>query len=100
MGFSGSVDSFEHLSAKEVIIYTSNGCSKCMILKTWLEDRNADVKERNLADIDVMTDLVMKNAVVLSAPALEIEGTVFTEDRIFDANGHINTGMFSILKDQ
>lgn len=100
MGFSESASSFEYLNTKKVTVYTSIGCSKCVMLKRWLRNKNANVKERNLADIDVMADLVMKNAVVLSAPALEIEGTVFTGDEIFDTNGHIDTKIFDILKDQ
>jgi len=68
------------------------------LLKRWLRDRNADFEERNLEDVDVMADLVMRNIVVLSAPALEVEGTVYTEDRIFDGDGLIDTKLLEMLK--
>ena len=86
------------LQVKEIVVYTSSGCPKCAILKRWLKDRNADFEEKNLEDVDVMAGLVMRNIVVLSAPALEVEGTVYTEDRIFDGNGLVDTKLLEILK--
>ncbi len=85
-------------SFKEMVIYTSSGCSKCAMLKKWFKNKNADFEEKNLEDVDVMTDLVMRNVVVLSAPALEVEGTVYTEDQIFDGDGLIDTKILEILK--
>ena len=100
MGFSGeSVGSLTRpLRVKEVVVYTSSGCPKCAILKKWLKNKNADFEEKDLEDIDVMADLVMRNAVVLSAPALEIEGAVYTEDKIFDGDGLIDTELLQVLK--
>jgi glutaredoxin len=85
-------------SIKEMVIYTSSGCSKCAMLKKWFKNKNADFEEKNLEDVDVMADLVMRNVVVLSAPALEVKGTVYTEDQIFDGDGLINTKILEILK--
>ena len=100
MGFSGdSVGSLKRsLQSGEIVIYTSNGCPRCALLKRWLKDRNTDFEERNVDDVDVMADLVMRNVVVLSAPALEVEGTVYTEDQIFDGDGLIDTKLLEILK--
>jgi glutaredoxin len=100
MGFSGeSVGSLERpLRVKEVVVYTSSGCSRCEMLKKWLKNKNADFEEKNVEDVGVMADLVMRNVVVLSAPALEVEGAVYTEDKIFDGDGLIETGLLEILK--
>jgi hypothetical protein len=68
------------------------------LLKRWLKDRNTDFEEKNLEDVDVMADLVMRNAVVLSAPALEVGGTIYTEDQIFNGDGLIDTKLLEILK--
>jgi len=68
------------------------------MLKKWFKNKNADFEEKNLEDVDVMADLVMRNVVVLSAPALEVEGTVYTEDQIFDGDGLIDTKISEILK--
>jgi glutaredoxin len=100
MGFSGeSVGSLERpLRVKKVVVYTSSGCPKCAILKKWLKTKNADFEEKNVEDVDVMADLVMRNVVVLSAPALEVEGAVYTEDKVFDGDGLVETGLLEILK--
>jgi len=100
MGFTeDSVSSLKRpLRVGEIVVYTSSGCPKCALLKRWLRERNADFEERNLEDVEVMADLVMRNAVVLSAPALEVEGTVYTEDKFFDGDGLIDTRLSEILK--
>ena len=81
----------------KIMIYTSNGCPKCMMLKRWLKDRGFKFEEKTL-DIDIMTDLVMKNIVVLSAPALEVEGTFYTEEQIFDENNLVDAKVLELLK--
>ena len=100
MGFSGDpVSSLERpLRVKEIVVYTSSGCPRCAMLKKWFKNNNADFEEKNVEDVDVMADLVMRNVVVLSAPALEVEGTVYTEDQIFDGDGLIDTKVLEILK--
>ena len=91
MGFSKDfVSSPAHPSANGVVVYTTNGCTRCDMLKKWLKNKDADFEEKNLEDSEVMTDLVMRNFVVLSAPAVEVEGTVYTENQIFESNGLIN----------
>jgi len=100
MGFSeDSVSSLKRpLQVGEIVVYTSSGCPKCGLLKRWLRDRNADFEERNVENVDVMADLVMRNVVVLSAPALEVMGTVYTEDQIFDGDGLTDAKLLEILK--
>lgn len=68
------------------------------MLKKWFKNKNAGFEEKNLEDVDVMAELVMRNVVVLSAPALEVEGTVYTEDQIFDGDGLIDTKISEIVK--
>jgi len=80
------------------VVYTSNGCPKCTLLKEWLKDMNTEFEEKNLEDINVMTELVMRNLVVLSAPALEIEEAFYTEDQIFDGDSLADTKILEILE--
>lgn len=70
----------------KVVVYTSDGCPRCTLLKEWLKDRNAEFEEKNLEETNVMTDLVMRDLVVLSAPALEVGDVVYTEDQIFEGD--------------
>lgn len=81
-----------------IVVYTSSGCPRCAMLKEWLKSREKEFEEKDLENVDVMADLVMRNAVVLSAPALEVEETVYREDEIFDRNGRINGGLLHILE--
>lgn len=97
MGYNEkSADSLKH--GRRLIVYTTNGCVKCATLKEWLKNRNTKFEEKSLEDIDVMTDLVMRDIVVLSAPALETENAFFTEDQIFDQNGMLNGRISELLQ--
>ena len=90
MGFSEDFGSSPaHPPANGVVVYTTNGCTRCNMLKKWLKNKNANFEEKNLEDSDVMTDLVMRNFVVQSAPAIEIDGTVYTDNQIFEDNGSL-----------
>ena len=86
------------LQDKRVIVYTSSGCPRCAALKGWLRNRHSDFEERSLEDVEVMASLIMKNIFVLSAPALEVKGVVYTEDQIFDGNGTVKSKLFEILE--
>ena len=90
MGFSENFGSSPaHLPANGVVVYTTSGCTRCGMLKKWLKNKNTNFEEKNLEDSEVMTDLVMRNFVVMSAPAVEIDGTVFTDSEIFESNGSL-----------
>ena len=78
-----------HPPANGVVVYTTSGCTRCNMLKKWLKNKNTNFEEKNLENFDVMTDLVMRNFVVQSAPAVEINGTVYTDNQIFEGNGSL-----------
>jgi glutaredoxin len=99
MGYNEkSVDSLK--CNRKLVVYTTNGCIKCTTLKEWLKDRNTEFEERNLEDTNVMTDLIMRDIVVLSAPALETENEFFTEDQIFDQNGVLNGKISELFQEE
>ena len=90
MGFSEDFGSTHaHSAANSVVVYTTSGCTRCDMLKKWLKNKNTGFEEKNLEDSDVMTDLVMRNFVVMSAPAIEIKGKIYTDNQIFESNGLI-----------
>ncbi len=91
MGFSEDFGSFPmHPSANSIVVYTTNGCTRCDMIKKWLKNKDADFVEKNLENSEVMAELVMRNFVILSAPAVEVEGTIYTDSQIFESNGLIN----------
>lgn len=81
-----------------VAVYTSNGCPKCTLLKEWLKNRNTWFEEKNLENVDIMTDLVMRDLVILSAPALEVRNVVYTEDQIFEGDRLADAKISEILE--
>jgi len=79
MGFPKDFGSSpEHPSENGVVVYTTSGCTRCDMLKKWF--------------------LVMRNFVVLSAPAIEVEGVVYTENQIFESNGLINSQISKLFE--
>lgn len=83
-----------------VVVYTTSGCTRCDMLKKWLKNKDAHFEEKNLEDSDVMTDLVMRNFVVMSAPAIELKGVIYTDNQIFESNGLIKPNfskMFEVM---
>ena len=99
MGFSKNFGSSPaHPMGCDVVVYTTSGCTRCDMLKKWLKNKNTNFEEKNLENSDVMTDLVMRNFVVMSAPAVEIEGVVYTDNQIFEANGLIKSNFSKIFE--
>ena len=101
MGFSKDFGSTPaHPPANGVVVYTTSGCTRCDMLKKWLKNKDAHFEEKNLEDSDVMTDLVMRNFVVMSAPAVELKGVIYTDNQIFESNGLIKPNfskMFEVM---
>ncbi len=90
MGFSKDFGNIsEDNSDNGLVVYTTSGCPRCDMLKKWLRNKTSGFEERDLEDSEVMTDLVMRNFVVMAAPAIEINGKVFTDNEIFQNNGLI-----------
>jgi len=86
------------LTDQKIIVYMSSGCPKCAALKRWLRNKHADFEERSLEDVEVMANLMMENVFILSAPALEIKGVVYTEDQIFDGDGTVKSKLLDIVE--
>lgn len=78
------------MSKKTVIVYSTKKCSKCKNLKRWLKRNKIIFEEKDLADTDIMTNLVMRNLTVLSAPALETKDRFWLSHEIFDENNRLN----------
>ena len=82
----------------KLTVYSSKNCPRCRALKKWLRRNNLSFTEKSLDDTDVMTKLVMRNIVVLSAPALEFENRVYLSDQIFLPNNLLNPSFTQILR--
>jgi glutaredoxin len=83
---------------QKIVVYTSNGCHKCSAVKDWLKAANRQFEERDLENVDVMTDLVMRDVVVLSAPVVEVDKAIYTEDQLFEGNTLAVSRLLGILE--
>lgn len=62
-----------------IIVYTSDNCSRCKMIKEILKSKNIPFSEKNVDDVEIMADLVMKDIVVLSTPVIQ-DGETFIYD--------------------
>jgi len=94
-----SSDALQNSAEKrKIVVYTSNGCGKCTVLKEWLKAAKRHFEERSLENVEVMTELVMRNVVVLSAPVIEVDNTIYTENQLFDGNSLAVNRLLTILE--
>jgi len=61
----------------KVILYTTETCPRCKVLKAFLIREGLEVEERRVDDIDLMAELVMQNIHFRSAPTLQVNDMFF-----------------------
>jgi len=86
------------VTEQKLTVYTSKKCPRCRALKKWLKKLQVPFMEKDLSNTDIMTELVMRNLVVLSAPAIETENKVFLSDQIFLPNNLLNPAFTEVLE--
>ncbi len=66
-----------------ITLYTSVGCNHCSTLKKWLREKSVAFVEKSLSDTNVMSDLIMSDIYLMSAPALEVSGKFYMVEELF-----------------
>ncbi|NLI62912.1 MAG: NrdH-redoxin [Methanosarcinaceae archaeon] len=66
-----------------IIIYTTEVCPRCNILKKYFDSKNISYKEEDMASVDSLTELAMNNIFTNAAPVLKIGDDFFTSDKLF-----------------
>ena len=79
------------MSEKNVILYSSKNCPRCKALKQWLRRNKIPFVTKSLDDTDVLTELVMRDIAVFSAPILETKDRFFLAHEIFDQNNRLTS---------
>ncbi|MDV0446995.1 hypothetical protein MsAg5_08630 [Methanosarcinaceae archaeon Ag5] len=67
----------------KVIVYTTDVCPKCKILKKYLSEKNVSFEEMNMGTPDALTELAMNNIFTNVAPVLQIDSKFLTYKDIF-----------------
>lgn len=76
------------MSKQEILIYSTENCPNCKILKRLLEQDNIEYKNVNMSTPEALTELRMNSVFTMSAPVLQIgkrfytTKDLFTQDRI------------------
>jgi|YelNatPaOPRAMG01_1025707.scaffolds.fasta_scaffold00475_37 glutaredoxin len=69
-----------------VKVYTAPNCPLCLMLKNFLASIGVEYVERDVSDIDVMTELVMNNVFATSVPILEVDGKYYFVNDLFESS--------------
>ena len=83
-----------------LIVYSSKNCPRCKALKQWLRRNKFAFVTKSLDDTDIMTDIVMRNVAVFSAPILETKDRFFLAHEIFDQNNRLTSTFKNFMRDE
>ncbi|MFX1491149.1 MAG: glutaredoxin domain-containing protein [Promethearchaeota archaeon] len=66
------------------MVYSSNSCPRCEILKQYLSDHNIEHRLRMVEEPDAQVDALMLN--IYSTPALVIDNNILRQNDLFTNN--------------
>lgn len=68
----------------KVIIYTTDVCPKCKILKGFFQSQNVAYEEADMSTPEALTELAVNNIFTNVAPVLQIDDKFLTYKEIFE----------------
>lgn len=68
---------------KSVILYSNTGCSKCAMLKKWMQMKNIAYEEKNISEDEEARQTLLNNG-LRQLPQLQIEGDFITFEEYND----------------
>jgi glutaredoxin len=80
----------------EILIYSTVNCPNCRVLKIFLETKNVQYREVDMATPAALTELRMNGVFTMSAPVLQIGDRFYTVSDIFSQN-RIDQGKLETL---
>jgi Glutaredoxin and related proteins len=80
----------------KIIIYTTDVCPKCKILKKYFQSKEIAYEEMNMGTPDALTELAVNNIFTNVAPVLQIDDTFLTHKEIFSGT-EVNEEQISSL---
>ncbi len=70
----------------DILIYSTNNCPNCRVLKQFLETKNVQYKEVDMATPAALTELRMNGVFTMSAPVMQIGNRFYTATDLFSQN--------------
>lgn len=74
--------------SKTIKLYSNTGCSKCAMLKRWMDMKKIQYQELNISeDEDARQNLISKG--LRQLPQLEVDGNIITFEEYNDILEHL-----------
>jgi glutaredoxin len=70
----------------KVVIFTTDTCPKCKLLKKYFEVMGVQFEEADMSTPEALTELRFNGVFSLTAPVLQVDDTYLTHEEIFDGN--------------
>jgi len=83
---------------QEIQIYSTANCPNCRVLKQFLENKNIQYKELDMATPAALTELRMNGVFTMSAPVLQVGSRFFTTKELFSQERIDQSRLESLLK--
>ena len=83
---------------QEIQIYSTANCPNCRVLKQFLENKNIQYKELDMATPAALTELRMNGVFTMSAPVLQVGSRFFTTKELFSQERIDQNRLESLLK--
>jgi glutaredoxin len=83
---------------QEIQLYSTVNCPNCRVLKQFLETKNIQYKEVDMATPAALTELRMNGVFTMSAPVLQVGSRFFTTKELFNQERIDKSRMESLLK--
>jgi glutaredoxin len=83
---------------QEIQLYSTVNCPNCRVLKQFLETKNIQYKEVDMATPAALTELRMNGVFTMSAPVLQVGSRFFTTKELFNQERIDQSRMESLLK--
>ena len=83
---------------QEIQIYSTVNCPNCRVLKQFLEKKNIQYKELDMATPAALTELRMNGVFTMSAPVLQVGSRFFTTKELFSQERIDQSRLESLLK--
>ncbi len=83
---------------QEIQIYSTVNCPNCRVLKQFLETRNIQYKEVDMATPAALTELRMNGVFTMSAPVLQVGSRFFITKELFSQERIDQSRLESLLK--
>lgn len=83
---------------QEIQIYSTVNCPNCRVLKQFLETKNIQYKEVDMATPAALTELRMNGVFTMSAPVLQVGSRFFITKELFSQERIDQSRLESLLK--